>query len=370
MNLSLYVQVWFLRCPYLYYCWSFFGRTKRLLFYQNMQERDVWFEPKSHVWALWVDIPSNQHTSNTEAPQEANTNRLQQILPSWLCTMLGIVEHTRVKTSCLPFSTLITSPDVQNSHQPVPKFQKSTPNFRNSTSNFENSTFDSRNSTPNFENSTFDSRNSTPNVQTSTPNVQTSTPNFQNSTFDSPNFTNSTFDSRNSTTKFTASDVGSHPAMQSSLTKRQTPCEISTRDKRQEAYKTRDDAPKSRLLYAHTRGKAMTLNQVNMRNMSKGCFLARTKDFAWLHDFARSSRVLCSAKVSYSRPPVIQECKVVGWVADYTSSHVELACNQTFFFVRPDDVEGLGLAINDTVTCELRREDNRFVPVNITRLVV
>ena len=297
-----------------------------------MQERDVWFEPKSHVWALWVDIPSNQHTSNTEAPQEANTNRLQQILPSWLCTMLGIVEHTRVKTSCLPFSTLITSPDVHNSHQPVPKFEKSTPNFRNSTSNFENSTFDSGNSSPNVEHSTFDSRNST--------------------------------------TKFTASDVGSHPAMQSSSTKRQTPFEISTRDKRQEAYKTRDYAPKSRLLYAHTRGKAMTLNQVNMRNMSKGCFLARTKDFAWLHDFARSSRVLCSAKVSYSRPPVIQECKVVGWVADYTSSHVELACNQTFFFVRPVDVEGLGLAINDKVTFELRREDNRFVPVNITRLVV
>jgi hypothetical protein len=135
-------------------------------------------------------------------------------------------------------------------------------------------------------------------------------------------------------------------------------------------YTTRDDAPKDRLLYAHTRGKAMTFNQVNLRNMSQGSFLARTKEFGWLHDFARSSRVLCSAKVWYSRPPVIQECKVVGWVVDYTSTHVEVACNHTFFVVPANDVEGIDLAIHDQVTFELRREDNRFVPCNIARLVV
>lgn len=129
-------------------------------------------------------------------------------------------------------------------------------------------------------------------------------------------------------------------------------------------------APKSRLVYAHTRGKAMTLNQVNLRNMSKGSFLARTKDFAWLHDFARTSRVLCSAKIRFSKPPVIKECKVVGWVDDYTSSHVELACNHAFFFVRVADVQDLDLAINDKVSFELRREADRFVPCNITRLVV
>jgi hypothetical protein len=214
---------------------------------------------------------------------------------------------------------------------------------------------------PNFEKSIPHFQNSSQNFETSIPNFQNSSPNFEKSI---PNF-------QTSTTKFaTTNDVGSNPATRPSLTQRQPPFEISTKDQREEAYKTRDDAPKSRLLYAHTRGKAMTLNQVHTRNMSKGSFLARTKDFGWLHDFARASRVLCSAKVRYSRPPVIQECKVVGRVADYTSTHVELACNQTFFFVRLVDVEGLGLAINDIVTFELRTEDNRFVPVNITRLVV
>ena len=234
-----------------------------------MQERDVWFDQGSHLWALWVDTSNiNNNISQSERKEAQAPQDLKALLPTWLCAKLA--------SPC----TLV---------------------------------------------------NSDPVTQPSTQGV--------------------------------------------SPTCWATHVKLAAEQARNT--KPKEHNPRTRLLYAHTRGKAMTLNLVYMRGKqvsllgkSRGSFLARTKDFAWLHDFARSSRVLCSAQVCFSKPPIIQDCKVVGWVVDYTLSHVELACNHMFFFVRVADVQDLGLAINDYVCFELRREENRFVPCNIARLVM
>lgn len=215
-----------------------------------MQERDVWFDHKSHSWALWVDLPT--HPSTTKSDREVyDSSKLVACLPSWLAGKLGM----------LP-SSASTQPPL-------------------------GPTLDS-------------SKASTP------PNVATTTKSAKNQ--------------------------------------------------------------RMRLLYAQTRGKSVTLHQVNLRNMSKGPFLARTKDFAWLHDFARSTRVLCIAKVCFSKPPVIQECALVGWVAEVCSSHVKLANLHACFFVSVADVAGLDLSVNTKVSFELRCEQGRFVPCNIAQL--